>query len=232
MFRFKQFTVEDSDCAHKVGTDGTLLGAWADIHDDQYILDIGTGSGLIALMLAQRTSSDTHISAVEFSTPEYEQAIQNVKQSPWSEKIKVYQNRIQDFTSPKRFDHIVSNPPFFTNSYKPPKTSRIAPRHTDTLSFEELLEHSKRLLDQNGKLSVILPNTEGEAFCKLAYEKDFKLSRRFTFLTRKGKPVERLLLEFCLQDKPLTPGEILLYREGETWSDEYIALTRDFYLKL
>lgn len=232
MFRFKQFSIEDNRCAHKVGTDGTLLGAWVNLSDDKHLLDIGTGSGLIALMLAQRSADDAYIDALEFSHPDYSQANDNVKHSPWPTKIQVHHTRLQDFETVKRYDHIVSNPPYFNNSFKPPVASRVAPRHTETLTYTELLEHSKRLLTNTGKLSVILPYTEGLQFIGLAKSFNLYPSRQWGFRARKEKPIERWLLEFSQQVEKVEEGEILLYEQDEEWSLDYKGLTRDFYLKL
>lgn len=230
-FRFKQFTIHDDRCAHKVGTDGTLLGALVNVTGPKTFLDIGTGSGLIALMLAQRTKEDVRIEGVELTLSDYTQAKENIHQSRWSKKIILHHTAIQQFHSVHKFDCIVSNPPYFNKSFKPPNANRIAPRHTETLSFEDLLTHSKRLLTDVGKLSVILPYTEGQQFIELAQLHGFSLSRQWSFRTREAKPIERWLLEFSLQPATLETGEILLYKEGDEWSNVYKELTKEFYLR-
>jgi tRNA1Val (adenine37-N6)-methyltransferase len=232
MFRFKKFGIEDANCAHKVGTDGTLLGAWASVENANHVLDIGTGSGLIALMVAQRTAESTTIDAIELSHAAYEQATENAIQSPWSHKVKIHHTSLQEFHAEQNFDCILSNPPYFSNSFKPPNESRIAPRHTDTLSFEELIAHSKRLLTNDGKLNVILPYAEGVQFIELAKQHALYLTRQWGFRTRKEKPIERWLLEFSQLPEAIETNEILLYAKAEEWSDQYKDLTRDFYLKL
>ena len=232
MFRFKQFSIEDNRCAHKVGTDGTLLGAWVNLDTAKNILDIGTGSGLIALMLAQRSTSSAHIDALEMVASDCSQASENVKHSPWPRKISIHHVRVQDFESAKKFDCIVSNPPFFNNSFKPPVQSRITPRHTDTLPFDELIEHSKRLLTKDGRLHVILPHTEGSQFIETAKSKSLHLTRQWSFRTRQDKPIERWLLSFTQETSSVETGEILLYEKDDDWSDSYRILTQDFYLKL
>lgn len=232
MFRFKKFSIEDNRCAHKVGTDGTLLGAWANVANARCLLDIGCGSGLIALMLAQRTAADTHIDAVELSLPDYSQACENVKHSPWSRKISVFHSSIQQFESLVSYDCIVANPPFFNKSFKPPAENRIAPRHTETLSHEDLLIHALRLLTPSGALSVVLPYTEGLQFIDQARERSLHVSRQWSFRTRAEKPIERWLLEFTRT--PVSSHqqhELLLYERDDNWSDDYRALTREFYLK-
>lgn len=231
-FQFKQFTIHDNRCAHKVGTDGTLLGAWVNTSYAENILDIGTGSGLVALMLAQRTTQSTSIEGIEISWPDFEQAKENIRQSPWPEKINIQHSSLQEFTPEKKFSCIVSNPPFFNNSFKPPQKSRVTPRHTDTLPYNELLFYSKTLLTENGKLNVILPNKEGLQFIELAKNYGLFVHRQWSFRTRIEKPIERWLLEFGGQTRAIELGEILLYQTKEDWSSNYKELTKDFYLKL
>jgi tRNA1Val (adenine37-N6)-methyltransferase len=231
-FHFKQFSIHQDKCAHKVGTDGTLLGAWVNLEVATRVLDIGTGSGLIALMAAQRTPSQAVIEAVELSQAAYEQAKENVSRTLWADKIKIHHTSIQEFTSTQQFDCIVSNPPFFNNSFKPPNKQRVAPRHTDTLSFESLLQQVNRLLTINGRFSLILPYTEGLQFINMANEYSFFVSRQCSFRTRVSKPIERWLLEFSRQFTQVDKNEILLYSKDEEWSDEYKLITREFYLKL
>lgn len=232
MFKFKQFAIEDNRCAHKVGTDGTLLGAWVNLEHTKSILDVGTGSGLIALMLAQRSDPTAHIDAIEIVATDCSQASDNVKHSPWSRKISVHNTSLQKFDPAKKFDCIVSNPPFFNNSFKPPVQSRITPRHTDTLPFEELVQYSKWLLTHSGRLNVILPYTEGLQFIELANANAFHLTRQWSFRTRQEKAIERWLLEFSNTSMPLEKGELLLYEKDDDWSESYRILTREFYLKL
>lgn len=217
----------------KVGTDGVLLGAWTNVTDVKNILDIGTGSGLIALMLAQRTENNIHIDAVEIDTLAASEALENFIASPWRDKTSIHQMPIQNFLSEKKYDLIVSNPPYFINSFKPPAVNRLMARHTENLSFHDLLEATKKLLSETGRLSVILPIVEGEQFITLASLTNLKLTRKWTFRTRAEKPVERYLLEFSMTpDRVFDTGEIRLYDSGENWSDEYKQLTRDFYLKI
>lgn len=232
MFRFKQFTIEDNRCAHKVGTDGTLLGAWVDVKNARQLLDIGTGSGLIALMLAQRTKPDASIEAIEISLPDYAQACENIKHSPWPKKITAVHTNLQQFDSASLFDCIISNPPYFNKSFKPPNANRIVPRHTETLSYFDLIQHSLRLLSDEGTFNVILPFTEGLQFIDMAAQYSLMLSRKWAFRTRAEKPIERWLLEFRRKAQTLEEGEIRLYSTDDEWSDDYKELTKDFYLKL
>jgi tRNA1Val (adenine37-N6)-methyltransferase len=229
-FRFKQFTIDHDRTSMKVGTDGVLLGAWADISGASTILDIGTGTGVIAIMLAQRSQSNVMVDAVELDEFAFEQAMQNVKRSPWPEKVKVYHTAIQNFHSNKKYDLIISNPPYFQNSQKPPDPKRSITRHTDTLSFLELITAATRLLSTQGKFNVILPFQEGLRFIDVASKHNLYCTRQWSFRSRKEKPIERWLLEFCDTFQQKNENEIVLYEKGEDWSDEYRRLTGDFYL--
>jgi tRNA1Val (adenine37-N6)-methyltransferase len=233
VFHFKQFSIKHEKSGMKVGTDGVLLGAWANVNGAKHILDIGTGSGVIALMLAQRTPDDSQIDAVEIDPLAFEEAHENFKTSPWSEKILAHHIAIQQFTKKSKYDLIISNPPYFQNSYKPPDEKRVAARHTENLSFEDLLAATGKLISPTGRLNVILPVSEGEHFVSLAASKNFSLTRKWAFRTRAEKPTERYLLEFSRHSvKSVDTGEIKLYDQGENWSEDYKYLTRDFYLKI
>lgn len=230
-FQFKQFTVHHDRCTMKVGTDGVLLGAWANIENAQSILDIGTGSAVIALMLAQRSSPETHIDAVEVEKQDAMQAEENVAASPWPKKIHIHHASIQQFAPEKKYDAIISNPPYFINSQQPPDARRLQARHTISLSFQDLLLAVKRLLHAHGTFSIILPYTEGLHFIELAHSYSLYCSRQWSFKTREEKPVERWLLEFSYTVSLAEKGEIILYDTTNEWSPSYRELTRDFYLK-
>jgi len=216
----------------KVGTDAVLLATWCNVAHAQSILDIGTGNGTIALILAQRSVENATIHAVEIEERDAQQAEENFHASPWASKIHLHYGCIQDFTPDKKFDLIVSNPPYFNNSEPPPDERRHKARHTITLSYEELLTSISRLLTDEGKFNVVLPFVEGLQFIQLARMFQLYCSRQYGFRTREGKPVERWLLEFSRLQTTAETGEILLYKNTEEWSDEYVDLTRDFYLKL
>jgi tRNA1Val (adenine37-N6)-methyltransferase len=216
----------------KVGTDGVLLGAWTNIHEAQTILDIGTGSGVIALMLAQRTASTLAlIDAVELEATDAAQAHDNAAQSPWAQRLHVHQTSIQQFHPDKVYDLIVSNPPFFSNSQMPPVERRGQTRHTTMLDHKTLIQEVCRLLAPNGTFNVVLPFTEGTHFITLANDAGLSTTRQHAFRTRQEKPVERWLLEFSRGPLSTEEGEILLYDWGEEWSVAYRKLTADFYLK-
>lgn len=231
VFRFKQFSIAHDRATMKVGTDGVLLGAWTAVDQAKRILDVGTGTGVIALIMAQQSSDRAHIDAIDISEAAGTQAIENVANSPWPAKIKVYHQSLQDFTA-SPFDLIVSNPPYFNKSYKPPTEKRMQARHTETLSHETLLQNAKRLLAPHGKLNLILPVAEGKQLLEQATKMDWWCSRLCTFYSRKEKPPERLLLELQLQAVPTVEQELILYESGNVWSSDYQNLTRDLYLKL
>lgn len=216
----------------KVGTDGVLLGAWVSVKNAAHILDIGTGTGVIALMLAQRAPESVTIDAVEIDANAFADAQENIAASPWHDRIQLHHTSIQQFNTSVKFDLIVSNPPYFQKSYKPPTAQRETARHTEQLSFDEILLTAEKLLHPQGKLNIILPYTEGLQFVSLAEHKGLYCTRKWVFRTRENKPIERFLLEFEWNKRVLQEGEILLYSSGEEWSEEYKKLTGDFYLKI
>ncbi len=230
-FHFKHFSLNDDRCSMKVGTDAVLLGAWFDITNARRILDIGAGSGLIALMAGQRTNSNITIDAVEIEVQDAGQASENVANSPWAAKIVVHQGDIRQFKTTEGYDIIVSNPPFFINSLPPPDRRRQVARHTTSLDYDTLISNAKRLLKQDGKFNVILPSTEGLLFLQDARRHGMHCSRQYGFRTRTDKPVERWLLEVGQAESKVDTGDIVLYENGQRWSDHYRQLTSEFYLE-
>jgi tRNA1Val (adenine37-N6)-methyltransferase len=231
-FQFKLFSVAHDRCTHKVGTDGVLLGSWVTIQQhDNLILDIGTGSGLIALMLAQRSKNDVHIDAIEMERTDAEQAKENIANSPWPGKITVITEAVQQYASTRPYDLIVSNPPFFLNSLLPPGEKRTKARHTQSLTFEELLDTVNRLLAPEGRFALILPHAEGLRFIELARKTNLLPFRKTTFRSRRHKPVERLLIEFSRKNVEMIESDIILYANDEDWTAEYQELTGAFYLE-
>ncbi|MDR3705582.1 MAG: methyltransferase [Paludibacteraceae bacterium] len=230
-FQFKQFSVYQDKCAMKVGTDGVLLGAWVDCKNAIQILDVGTGTGLIAMMLAQRSFARIH--AVEVDTTAARQAEENIRESPWKNRIAVFPIPFQNIesTGKQQYDLIVSNPPYFQNSLKPPHEGRGIARHTDTLPFSDLINGSKRILNPNGKLAVILPVTEGEQFIIMSEKADLFCQQKTIVIPRPGAEPKRLLISFGLKAVPCTTSELLIETgTRHTYSEEYIELTKDFYL--
>jgi tRNA1Val (adenine37-N6)-methyltransferase len=233
MFHFRQFSVEDKQTAMKVGTDAVLLGSWIQPGNPGSILDVGTGCGIIALMMAQRTKAI--IDAVEIDKKATEEAIENVKISPWPARIKIYHSSFQDFTekTSNKYDLVISNPPFFENSLKSPDSKRNLSRHNDLLPVAELIEGAAGCLKDDGILSVIVPASQEHHWITEAKCKGLLIKRSSLVYPRAGKPAARIMIEFS----PVVAGAVLkeeLYiRDSEgKYTEAYINLTRDFYLGL
>ncbi len=241
-FQFKQFTVWHDKCAMKVGTDGVLLGAWAPVDDARRILDVGTGTGLVALMLAQR--SDALITAIEIDESAVCQAIENSERSPWSHRITVVQADFNTYKPDEKYDLIVSNPPYFTNSMRCPDHQRNHARHTDTLTYETLVRRASGLLSESGTLAVVLPAEMAESVTHIACACHLSPVRRLNVRTKPDGDVRRVLLAFRRGERPCEANEqasdtlpceveeLLTEVERHRYSDAYIALTRDYYLHI
>lgn len=229
-FRFKQFEVSHDLCAMKVGTDGVLLGAWA--IGGRRILDIGTGTGLIAMMMAQRFP-DSEIHAIDLDVDACRQATENVARSVFRERITIEQGRFQDFHAEGvEFDSVVSNPPFFVDSMKCPDVGRTLARHADSLPCRDLFVGVKRLLSAEGEFSVVVPSTIRTLFLEEAYLQGFKLVRECAVRTVQRKPPRRFLLAFSRNacNKEICREEQVLTDETGARSAWYAQLTADFYL--
>ena len=228
-FRFKQFAVEQDDVAMKVGTDGVLLGAWADCEGAKHILDIGTGTGVIALMMAQR-NVEAKIHAVEIDETASKRARSNFDLSPWAERLEVECCAVQEFAPSEKFDLIISNPPYFVDSLLPPDAKRSTARHTHDLSFEELDKAVCRLLAEDGRFALILPTTEFDKYLAI---KQLCLCRRCDVHPTVGSPTKRVMAEFAKQKVDAVVLENITIeqeRRGD-YTEEYRTLTKDFYLK-
>jgi tRNA1Val (adenine37-N6)-methyltransferase len=231
-FRFKQFLVNQGKSAFKVGTDGVLTGAWADVENVNKLIDIGTGTGLIALMLAQRC--DASIVAIEPDVDSYEQAVENIMNCRWAERIRVENTDFQTFykTTQDKFDLIVTNPPYFSDSLKNPDKRKAGTRHNTLLTTIDILTGTTSLLAENGKLVLILPYTEGNLFIADASSFGLYCSNILKVKTDLSGPVKRLLLEFRREKLPLKEKFLTIERgRRHDYTDEYIELTKDFYLK-
>lgn len=214
----------------KVGTDGVLLGAWTTIKSPN-ILDIGTGTGLIAIMLAQR-NKNVIIDAVEIELDAYLEAKENIANCNWFDKIKAHNIPIQEYKSTNRYDLIVSNPPFFVDSTKAPKTNRNSARHTDSLSFADLIISVIRLLQPNGIFSSILPTNEAEQFIALAEQSKLYLNKKCNVRPNSQKKTKRVLMEFSFFKTEMIESELIIETDTRhQYTKEYITLTKDFYLK-
>ena len=235
MFTFKQFAIEQDRCAMKIGTDGVLLGAWAPIDNHPFsILDIGTGTGIIALMLAQRSAAQ-QIDALEIDEAAYEQATDNFENSPWNDRLFCFHAGLDEFIEEpeEEYDLIVSNPPFYSEDYKTENESRDLARFQDAMPFEQLLEAADLLLSEHGIFAVIIPFKEEENFIALANEFELYPLK----ITRvKGTPtteIKRSLLAFIRNETTDLPiDELVIETARHVYTQEYIGLTKDFYLKM
>jgi tRNA1Val (adenine37-N6)-methyltransferase len=214
----------------KVGTDAVLLGSWTNVEGANKLLDIGTGSGVIALMLAQRTNQEAIIDAVELQDTDAAQATANVMASPWHKKVTVHHTSIQHYRPPVLYDVIVCNPPYFKNSLRPPGIKRTHARHDTGLTLRDLSASVTRLLSPKGSFSLIMPPNEGDSFAHAAMGNHLYLTRLTRFFSRAGKPQERSLMEFRKQPLPLEEDSLILYESGQAWTEKYQNLTADFYL--
>ncbi|MBQ6202648.1 MAG: methyltransferase [Prevotella sp.] len=225
-FQFKRFIIHQDLCAMKVGTDGTLLGAWA--RGGHRVLDIGTGTGLIALMMAQRFD-DALVDAIDLDDEACIQARQNVAESPYSDRIKILNKSLQTFSNimpDETYDAIVSNPPYFRHSLKAPDARRSVARHTDTLSYKDLTNCSFKLLSENGEFSIVIPFDCREKLEEEAILSGFFPSRVCAVRTTRKKPPKRYLLAFKKNPTTVQVEELILD------SEEYKILMKDFYLYL
>ena len=248
-FRFKQFTVWHDQCAMKVGTDGVLLGAWCPITDNPstvtHILDVGTGSGLVALMMAQRCP-EAQIDAIDIDEVAVNQAKENFQNSVFSHQLSAFKHSLQEWsnlqspitnnqsaiTNHPCYDLIVSNPPYFQNSLKNPDKGRELARHTDSLPFEELMAHSARLLKEDGQLALILPAEAEQEIRTIAARHSLYCTRVTRVYSKETKPARRVLLAFSRQPSAVSPIEDTLVLENEIGgrSAAYSELCKEFYL--
>lgn len=231
-FHFKHFSVRHHQSSFKVGFDGVLLGAWANLDKDRHILDIGTGSGLIALIAAQR-NPEAQITGIEPDAASYSDAKYNFNNCKWSDRLFLSNDSLMEFNKPddNRFDHIISNPPFFDNTQPPPDISKKLSRHTVTLSHQDILQYFIENARDNGKLSLILPTRQAEEL--LAIAEKLKLhNSRLTQVNTKGSS-KRILLEFSKNSAAKTEAtELIIYNEDGSYSQEYLYLVSELYLNL
>jgi tRNA1Val (adenine37-N6)-methyltransferase len=229
-FRFKQFSVAHDRCAMKVNTDGVLLGAWADLSGTRHILDIGTGTGLIALMLAQR-NTQAIIHAIDIDESAYLQAADNFSNSPWAARLHAFHCALQQFSTAKKYDTIVSNPPYFIDDFKTGHVQRDVARHSTALSYEQLLHGINKLLTAEGRAFLVIPHFNLASIQSMAAKENLHITRATSISAISGKKPYLALL--CLEREPATmrEAEISIQGPGGIFTAEYIELTKDFYLK-
>jgi len=229
-FRFKQFAIEQEKCAMKIGTDAILLGAWTNCSDSKTILDIGTGTGVLALMMAQKCKADIY--AIDIEEQAIIQAKENIQNSPWKNRIHTFCTSLQNFKSPiKNFDLIITNPPFFQNSLLAPEKARTHARHNLTLTPEDIIDKAQKFLSENGKLCIIWPIEQGVSFIEMAKTKNLFCQRKLSAKPNPYKEFHRVLLEFGFE-KTEQISEELIIETGirHHYTDAYKELTKDFYL--
>ncbi len=233
-FKFKQFTIRQDKCAMKIGTDGVLLGAWATINNEpDLILDIGTGTGVIALQLAQRCEA-LAIDALEIDNDAFEQAVENFENSDWADRLFCYHCSLQEFTQELEdtYDLIIANPPFYTDAFKTENEARNKARFTTSLSFEDLLFSVSKLLSKQGVFSVIIPFKEEANFIALAKKYQLFVSK---ICRVKGTPtseIKRSLLEFSFQNVNPVLEDLIIEHERHQYTTDYKNLVKEFYLKM
>jgi len=233
-FQFKQFTINQDRCAMKVGTDAVLLGAWTPITEStNKILDIGAGTGIISLMLAQRSHAES-IDAIEIDDDAYEQCVDNFEQSKWGDRLFCYHASLEEFTEEidEKYDLIVSNPPFYSAEYKSENIQRDLARFSDALPFDHLLHSVSKLLSKHGMFSVIIPYNQEEIFVGIASKVNLF---PHNILHVKGKPsseIKRSLMAFSFSKMDLKTEELIIETSRHEYTLDYINLTKDFYLKM
>lgn len=234
-FQFKQFTVQQDKCAMKVGTDGVLLGAWAPLEHNPYsILDIGAGTGLISLMLAQRSNAE-QVDALEIDEDAYEQCVDNFENSPWGDRLFCYHAGLDEFMDEPEdeYDLIVANPPFYTEDYKSGDMKRDMARFTDSLPFEDLAEAASILLSDEGIFAVIIPYKEEKRFIDLAKENELYHIKITRVKGTRDSEIKRSLLAFSRNENATAPiDDIVIETSRHQYTEEYISITKDFYLKM
>ncbi len=233
LFYFRHFVIDQANCAMKVGADSMLLGSLVPTESALRVLDIGTGSGVLALMMAQRTKG--MIDGVEIEENAYIQAVKNASDSSWRGRIKIYHTSLQNFNPPDiRYDLIISNPPYFVahNSLKStsPQKSRANARDHNQLSFEDLLFHAKRLLAQQGKFYVILPFAAKQEFINKAEIQQLYISEEIDIRSKPQAPFIRVILGFTHQQnsQPIT-SEFTIYKEEKIYTEAYLKATENFH---
>ena len=233
-FRFKQFSVAQEHCAMKIGTDAVLLGAWADVDSQpNSILDIGAGTGVLTLMLAQRSGAEL-IDALEIDDAAYEQCVENFEASDWGDRLFCYHAALDEFTEEieDQYDLIISNPPFYTDTFKTENEERNKARFEDAMPFTELLKSVSKLLSPTGQFNVVIPFSEESSFIELAAKEGLYPSRILHIRGQESSPVKRSLICFRFEKQTIETQELIIEITRHQYTKEYTNLTKDFYLKL
>ena len=227
IFRFKQFTVTHERSALPLGTDGVLLGAWCNIGEADSVLDVGTGCGIISLMMAQR-NSNILIDAIDIDQNSVLEASENFAQSPWGDRITCHECDFNQWEG--HYDLIVSNPPFFLNGIRSPQDARARARHTQSLSFEQFMRHGKSLLGDDGRIAMISPYDIVGHIIELATFSSLNIARMCEVVPIEGKSPKRVMWELSMRLQPLKKEQLILKDTTGNPTPQYKALCSDFYL--
>ncbi|WP_067147022.1 tRNA1(Val) (adenine(37)-N6)-methyltransferase [Pseudotamlana agarivorans] len=233
-FLFKQFKVNQDQCAMKIGTDAVLLGAWTSLEKRPFsILDIGSGTGVLALMLAQRSAAEI-IDALEIDDKAYEQCVDNFEQSDWGDRLFCYHASLEEFVDEieDQYDLIVCNPPFYSEDYKTNNVSRDLARFQEALPFDHLLHGVSSLLSDTGVFTVVIPYKEEARFIALASEVNLFLNKRLHVQGSPTSEIKRSLLEFSFRESDIKTETLIIENQRHDYTEDYINLTKDFYLKM
>lgn len=238
-FKFKQFTVKQDQCAMKIGTDSVLLGAWASLEKQPFAtLDIGAGTGILSLMLAQRSNAEI-IDALEIDAQAYEQCVDNFETSPWGDRLFCYHADLAEFTEEieDKYDLIISNPPFYTEDYKTENIQRDLARFQDAMPFEHLIDSASKLLIENGIFCVIIPFKEEAQFIAMASKVNLQLNKVCRVKGNNLLKFKRSLLEFVFRESDNQKNiakisELTIEKARHDYTLDYVNLTKDFYLKM
>ncbi|RNC87767.1 MAG: methyltransferase domain-containing protein [Winogradskyella sp.] len=237
-FKFKQFSVLQDRCAMKIGTDGVILGAWTSVDNNPYsILDIGTGTGILSLMLAQRSEAPL-IEAIEIDAEAFEQCSENFENSPWNDRLFCYHASLLEFVEEvdDKYDIIICNPPFYSENYKTKNASRNLARFEDALPFEHLVYAVSKLMSEHGLFSVVIPFKEEIRFLNLAQKAKLFPIRILHVKGNSESQIKRSLIEFGFIKKDTTSNpiktELIIENGRHNYTEDYISLTKDFYLKM
>ena len=233
-FQFKHFSVNQDQCAMKIGTDGVLLGAWTSIENNPFsVLDIGAGTGILSLIIAQQSQAQV-IEALEIDDFAYEQCVDNFEQSPWNDRLFCYHASLEEFAEEieDTYDLIICNPPFYSETYKTENSQRDLARFQDAMPFEHLLESVITLLSEDGLFSVIIPFSEEDKFIDLASRVALFPKRRTRVKGTPESEVKRSLIEFSFSKTEIITSVLIIETSRHNYTEDYINLTKDFYLKM
>jgi len=233
-FKFKQFEVNQDQCAMKIGTDGVLLGAWASIENNPFsVLDIGAGTGIIGLMLAQRSRTEL-IDALEIDELAYEQCVDNFEASPWGDRLFCYHADLAEFTEEieDKYDLIISNPPFYSEDFKTNDQQRDLARFTDAMPFEHLVDSASKLLAEKGTFCTIIPFKEETRFITLASKVNLHVNKILRVRGNEQTELKRSLIELSFNERTIKSSELTIETARHEYTEDYINLTKDFYLKM